>query len=189
MMPLLLICCEGKTEQQYFQMLQRMFRLPGARVFIIGEKGQHKALIDCTAREREKLCAKYGFSVEEIECWAVCDDDGMPGKYAELLAYAEASNIQLAFSRPQFEAFLLQHFEQSGEYRQAALYERLNLHKEEYEQGPYSKGDLSWLKTAIDKKPKLVNIAIINADQRHRQSDRLFLTVQGLVRRMRELGK
>lgn len=189
MMPLLLICCEGKTEQQYFQMLQRMFRLPGARVFIIGERGQHKALINRTVQEREKLCAEHGFSMEEIECWAVCDDDGMTGKYAELLAYAEANNVQLAFSRPQFEAFILQHFEQSGEYRQAVLYERLSTHKERRGCGPYSKGDLSWLMTAIDEKPKLVDIAITNADQRHRQSDKLFLTVQGLVKRMRELGK
>ena len=189
MMPLLLICCEGKTEQQYFQILQRMFRLPGARVFIIGERGQLKALINRTVQEREKLCAEHGFSAEEIECWAVCDDDGMAGKYAELLAYAEANNIQLAFSRPQFEAFVLQHFEQSGEYRQAALYERLNFHKEDYERGPYNKGDLSWLKTAIDKKPRLVDIAIVNADQRQRQSEKLFLTVQDLVKRMKELGK
>ncbi|WP_238317239.1 hypothetical protein, partial [Olsenella uli] len=42
---------------------------------------------------------------------------------------------------------------------------------------------------AIDAKPKLVDIALVNADQRTRQSGKVFLTVQNLVRRMKELGK
>ena len=42
---------------------------------------------------------------------------------------------------------------------------------------------------AIDNKPKLVKIAVTNADQRRKQSGRVFLTAQDLVKRMQELGK
>lgn len=192
MMPILLICCEGKTEQQYFRILRRNYRLPGAQVVIIGEKGQHKSLIDRTVQEQHKLCEEYKVLPEEIECWAVCDDDGMTSRYADLLSYAEEKMVHLAFSRPQFEAFLLQHFEQSGEHHPVAIFEKLSTHKMKYDGAPYdssSKADLAWLETAIDTKPKLIDIALVNADQRQRQAEKLFLTVQCLVKRMKDLGK
>ena len=191
-MPFLLVCCEGKTEQQYFQILRRIYRLPGARVSIVGEKGQHMSLIDRTVEERERFCAEHDCRPCEVECWAVCDDDGMPWPYRELLGYAEDRGVRLAFSRPQFESYLLQHFEQSGEHRQKELYERLSRYRLAYDGNEYgggAKGDLTWLREAIDVKPKLVDTAITNANQRLRQSGKVFLTVQALAERMRALGR
>ncbi len=188
MMPPLLICCEGKTEQKYFQILQRIYRLPGARISIVGEKGQHMALIDRTVEERERFCDKQGFQLDEVECWAVCDDDNMPWTYKELLEYAEQNDVHLAFSRPQFETYLLQHFEQSGEFHQKDLCEKLGAYKAELDGVGYdesTKGDLDWLREAIDSKPKIVDTAIINSNQRKKQSGKVFLTVQTLAEWMR----
>ena len=187
----LLICCEGKTEREYFAILRRLYRLPGARVVILGEKGQHKVLIDRTVKERKVFCEQNDIAPGDLECWAVCDDDDMPLSYAELLRYSEDNDIRLASSRPQFETFLLQRFEQSGEHDQKRLYAKLG----EYASAccgtaiEYEKADLKWMADAIDNKPKLVKIAVTNADQRRKQSGRVFLTVQDLVKRMQELGK
>lgn len=187
----LLICCEGKTEKEYFTILRRLYRLPGARVMILGEKGQHKALIDRTVSERDSFCEQNDVYPDEVECWAICDDDGMPLSYAELLRYADNNDVRLAFSRPQFEAYLLQHFEQSAEHDQKALYARLSEYASEVlgEDVAYDKADLAWMADAIDARPKLVRTAVVNADQRKKQSARVFLTVQDLVKRMKELGK
>lgn len=189
MMPPLLICCEGKTEQKYFQILKRIYRLPGARVSILGEKGQHMALIDNAVEERDRFCEEHGFQTDQVECWAVCDDDNIPWSFKELLGYAERNGVHLAFSRPQFEAFLLQHFEQSSECHKKDLYERLSHFKAElgdpsvYDDS--TKSDLRWLSNAIDDNPKMVDAAIRNANLRQRQSKKLFLTVQQLVEWMR----
>lgn len=185
----LLICCEGKTEKEYFTILMRLYRLPGARVLIIGEQGQHKALVDRTVQERDAFCKKHAAQPDEVECWAVCDDDGMSISFAELQRYADMNDVRLAFSRPQFEAFLLQHFEQSAVCNQKELYSKLGNYARKLgdEDADYEKASLGWLADAIDAKPKLVDIAITNADQRTKQSGRVFLTVQELVRRTREL--
>lgn len=187
----LLICCEGKTEKEYFTILRRLYRLPGARVVIRGEKGQHKALVDRTVSERMLFCEKNNVDTDDVECWAVCDDDGMSLSYAELLRYSEEHDIRLAFSRPQFEAFLLQHFEQSAEHDQRRLYAKLGEYATRYRgvTVEYEKSDLGWMADALDARPKLVEVAVTNANQRRKQSARVFLTVQDLVARMKELGK
>lgn len=188
----ILICCEGKTEKLYFDALRfRVFRIPGyIEISIEGEKEQHKALIDRTVERRAELASEQGLPEEEIECWAVCDDDGMSISYTSLCEYAEENSVNLAFSRPQFEAYLLQHFEQSKETDQQALYDALKLYKNEYGyDGEYDKSDLSWLEQTLIDKPKLVDIAIVNADQRTTQSAPLFLTVQELTKRLMELAR
>lgn len=188
----ILICCEGKTEKLYFDALRfRVFRIPGyIEISIEGEKGQHKALIDRTVERRIELATEQSLLEDEIECWAVCDDDGMNISYAELCKYAEENSVNLAFSRPQFEAYLLQHFEQSKETNQQALYDALKLYKNRYGyEGEYDKSDLRWLEQVLIDKPKLVDVAIVNADQRTTQSASLFLTVQGLTRRLIELAR
>lgn len=190
----ILICCEGKTEAEYFQILRRVFRIPGfIKVRIVGQIGQHKALVDKTCEARLEYSQESELAESEIECWAICDDDGMGISYAELLSYAEERGVFLGFSRPQFEGYLLQHFEQSGEANVKEIFSRLTRYKEEaggvgrYDEA--SKSDLEWLADAIFAKPKLVDIAVVNSDLRKRQSGSLFLTVQELVKRLGELQR
>jgi len=147
------------------------------------------ALIDRTIEEREQFCDTQGFRPDEVECWAVCDDDNMPWSYKELLDYAEKNSVHLAFSRPQFEAYLLQHFEQSGAPHQKNLYEKLGAYKVGFDGTGYdasTKGDLEWLREAIDRKPSIVDTAIVNSNQRRKRSGKVFLTVQTLVEWMRK---
>ncbi|HIW77155.1 MULTISPECIES: RloB family protein [Gordonibacter] len=189
----ILICCEGKTEKEYFEILRRSYRIPGyVGIHILGEKGQHKALIDRTLEERDILVQELGINADDIECWSVCDDDRMTCSYAELLNYAESHKVKLAFTRPQFEAFLVQHFEQTGIWKKEDLYSKLAAYRKEmgfdavYDDS--AKSDLRWMEKAIDEKPKRVDTAVVNANLRLKQSDRCFMTVQQLVERLRDLG-
>jgi hypothetical protein len=181
---LIILCCEGKTEKAYFEIIADTFRVHAVHTLhIIGGKGQHKVLIDRTVEEREKLANEYGIEHEEIVAWAVCDEDKMSMKYHDLQKYAESRSVRLAFSRPQFESYLLQHFEQSKETNQEALYQRLTAHGSKYGlTGEYEKekGHLSWLNKAIFNDPHLVETAIVNSNQRNKQQSSPVLTVQKL---------
>jgi hypothetical protein len=183
---LILICCEGKTEKAYFDIIKDVFRAPYyTDVEIIGEKGQHKALIDRTVIERTRLADKMEVDETDIVTWAVCDDDGMSLSYTKLLNYAERNSVNLAFSKPQFEAYLVQHFEQSKKTTREVLFATLTEHRNKYGgEGSYddgTKADLRWLGNAISDSPKLAAIAITNSNQRTKQTQLPFLTVQHLT--------
>ena len=188
---IVLICCEGTTEREYFDnLVKRVFRIPAyVDIRIEGEKGQHKALIDRVVGLRSELAQTEEVSEEEIECWAVCDDDRMRLTYAELRGYAQEKGVGLAFSRPQFESFLLQHFEPARETKPDKLYGKLGEYARCYGEDDYRKPDLRWLTSALNDKPKLVDTALANADQRTNESSSPFFTVQDLVRRLREMGR
>lgn len=188
----LLIYCEGKTEEAYFNILLDIFRLPRyVKVEVSGQRGQHLALIDNAVKERSRFCEAEGLDTEEAECWAVCDDDGMTCSYTELERYSEERDVHLAFARPQFESFLLQHFEQSGETDICEIFHRLTVHRNENGgAGAYddsTKADLAWLANAINSKPKIVKTAITNSGLRGRTTKSPFLTVQSLAERFIEL--
>ena len=191
---LLLIYCEGKTEEEYFNILLDFYRLPAyVEVAVFGQKGQHIALIDNVAAKRHEFCGgDVGLSYDEVECWAVCDEDKMPCTYAELRKYGEDRDVRLAFSAPQFEMYLLQHFEQSGEASRDVVFEKLSdyrrLNGGEGDYDDSTKSDLAWISTAIDCHPKIVKTAIANSDIRDRAAKRPFLTVQELTKRIVELS-
>lgn len=190
---ILLVYCEGKTEKSYFDILFDFYRLPGyVDVEVYGQKGQHLALIDNVVAKRDELCQETGLTEGEIECWAVCDEDRMPCAYTELLGYAESRTVRLAFSSPQFEMYLLQHFEQSGDSDKTVVFQKLSTYRERYGcSGEYNEGtkaDLTWLSNAIDRQPKIVKTAVTNSDLRNRSMKRPFLTVQELTKRILELS-
>lgn len=190
---LLLIYCEGKTEKAYFDAPLDIYRPPRyVDVCVFGQEGQHKALIDRVAARRSEACLEEGLLEREVECWAVCDNDNMPLSFAELESYAEGRGVQLAFSDPQFEVYLLQHFEQSGKSTMGKVFAALSKYRNQCGgEGDYSKetkSDLAWMAHAMDMRPKIVNIAITNSDLRSRPSHKPFLTVQNLTRRIVEMG-
>lgn len=188
-----LVYCEGKTEEEYFNTLLDFCRLPGyVQVEVYGQKGQHLALVDNTVAKRNNLCIELDCSEDEVECWAVCDEDKMPCSYTDLKKYADEHNVHLAFSAPQFEMYLLQHFEQSGETDKSIVFQKLSVcrrgHGGEGDYDDDTKADLGWMRDAIDRKPRIVDIAIVNSDIRSHTTKRPFLTVQKLTKRIKELS-
>ncbi len=189
---LLLIMCEGKTEKEYFEILRRAFRLPAyIDSMIFGEKGQHKPLIDKTVQKRSEVAEEFGLDEIEIEAWAVCDDDRMACSYQELLHYAEDRSVKLAFSKPQFEYFLLQHFEPCRDSKKQEIFAKLGHYRGQYGEDPVYdnsvKAHLDWVQQAIEDKPILVRTAIANSDLRDSPQEKTFLTVQRLPERFLEL--
>lgn len=185
----IVICCEGKTEELYFNVLNYGRNINGAvvkpAISLDGE--QHTKLIDTCVEIRAQEAADAEFNIDDVEVWAVCDRDGMMIPYTHLNRYADEKGVRLAYSDPQFESYLLQHFEQnsltgSSTILQSRLSELLSL--KGYSQ--YSKTDLSWLEDIIDEKPKTIEMAIVNSNIRNRSSRPPFLTVQHLASRLLE---
>lgn len=59
---LLLICCEGKTEERYFSMLREVFRVSGIDIQIIPCGGQqHRILVDLAIEKKMKDFYEHGY--------------------------------------------------------------------------------------------------------------------------------
>lgn len=186
----ILICSEGKTEKLYFDIITRVFDVsPATSIKILGELGQLKRLIDRCSNERAKLTREFDLPENEIEAWAICDDDKRKITYTNLLKYANSKNIKLAYSRPQFESYLLQHFEQSKDLKRSVIFTKLTKYMNDNGfNGKYDKGRLDWLEKEILINPKIVDIAIVNSDCRNNRTDNPFLTVQRLTERLKNLS-
>jgi hypothetical protein len=189
---LLLICCEGKTEEQYFIILRDIFRIEGVNVEIVPNAGQHKPLVDvCATRKAELLEMGIFKCVDDIEVWAVCDRDKYSDSFTKLNNYSKNKSVNLAFSDPQFENYILQHF---GDPNSSRSRGRI-VEKEVTDAilganlgAVYSKGNLGWLCNMIDRQPKLVQIAIRNSDNFSNHTRQPFFTVQRLTARLFELS-
>lgn len=183
----LLILCEGTTEQLYFESVIRHKRITGVLdIQVFGKQGQHKSLIKKCASLRKTKAEELELSEEEIEVWAVCDKDAMKIRYQELLAYAKVRDVKLAFSNPQFETYLIQHFE-----LKKTKNKRFDLELElgTYLDGGYVKNDLTWFDRMIDEDPAKLDFAIANADRLNSHAKSPFLTVQNLTRRLLEFAR
>jgi hypothetical protein len=183
---MLLILCEGVTEKLYFDSLIRHKRIYMVPVQVFGKKGQHKALIKKCVAERKKQAKKFKLIENDIEVWAVCDCDKMKIKYQYLSRYSKEKNVKLAFSNPQFETYLIQHFEaKRTKNRKSVLISEL----EKYLDKKYDKGNLSWFDEMIDKDPKKLKFAISNSKKLKNHTKPPFLTVQKLTVRLLEFAK
>lgn len=183
----ILILCEGITEKLYFESIIRNKRI--ARILpieILGRQGQHKALIKRCVEKRKEYVRYLGINENEIEVWGVCDQDSLKTGYTKLSRFATKNNVKLAFSDPQFETYLIQHFE----YKKTnSKRERLEHELSAYLEEDYSKTDLSWFDKMIDEDPAKLNQAISNANKLSNHTKPPFLTVQKLTSRLLELSK
>jgi hypothetical protein len=184
---LLLIFCEGVTEKLYFDSLiqhKRVYTVLPIEVF--GKEGQHKSLIKKCVAKRKKKAKEFELNENNIEVWAVCDCDEMKIKYQELLRYSRERNVNLAFSNPQFETYLIQHFEtKRTKNERSALISEL----ETYLGKKYDKSNLSWFDEMIDKDPTRLDFAISNSNKLKNHTKLPFLTVQELTARLLEFAK
>lgn len=186
----LLILCEGKTEELYFRSVIRHKRVNKvlSRVEVIGCQGQHRALVRRCVGARKSLARELGPGISEndIEVWAVCDRDAMREKYQKLLNYAKSKGVNLAFSDPQFETYLIQHFELKKTTNKSG---ELLAELEGYLGEEYKKGELGWFDGMVDQNPAVLDFAISNAEQLGNHTKPPFLTVQKLTRRLIEFAR
>lgn len=183
----ILILCEGLTEKLYFDSVVRNKRI--ARVLsveVLGKQGQHKALIKKCTEKRKNLAEELGIDEKDIEVWAVCDRDNLKIGYQKLLNYALKNNVELAFSDPQFETYLVQHFEYK---RITTKQEQLEADLSAYLGVPYNKANLDWFDKMIDEDPAKLNQAVLNSNRLDNHTKPPFLTVQKLKVRLLELSK
>ena len=183
----ILILCEGTTEKIYFDSVIRNKRVAKVlSVEVLGRQGQHKALVKRCVERRRTLAKELEIGEEDIETWAVCDQDNLKIGYQKLLRYANKYCVMLAFSNPQFETYLVQHFEYK---RITAKRECLEKALSEYLGIEYDKTDLNWFDKMIDEEPAKIKQAIANSDKLNNHSKPPFLTVQKLTARLLELSR
>ena len=188
----ILICCEGKeTEPQYFDMVANLFRVAvRVNVKIFGNRGQHIKLVDSAVQLRLQIISQDGLADDEIEAWAVCDHDEMHVTISELEAYAIKNNVKLAFTNPNFEVFLLQHFTRSATNASNTELRKLisaEMKARKIASG-YSKNDLTHFRTIISNDPQLVHDAVSNSKHMEDRDNTPYTTVHLLVNRLIELG-
>ena len=182
-----LILCEGMTEKIYFDAVIRNKRI--ARVLpveVLEKQGQHKALIKKCVEKRKNYASDLGIDEKEIEVWAVCDEDGLKIGYQKLLSFANKYKVKLAFSDPQFETYLVQHFEY---VRIASKRKQLEADLSGYIGATYDKVNLDWFDEMIDREPARLRQAILNSERLDNHARLPFLTVQKLTARLLELAK
>ncbi len=190
---LILICCEGNTEAAYFSILKKRFRLP-TFIKVIPDSdteycrlGQHEHLIDMSNKKRMEYADEFSIQPKHIEVWAVCDRDNYKDSFTKLDNYATSQDVLLAFSDPQFENYLLQHFSlNKSTNKKAALETELSnlILSAKPQYAPYCKGNLDWLDEMLDEKHSIVNIAVKNANVFSNHTKQPFFTVQKLVERL-----
>lgn len=183
MIRILLILCEGLTEKIYFDMVVRRRRVQTVKVEVIGRQGSHEALIDRCMEKREDLLSSLNLEESDVETWAVCDHDNYRKSFTKLLQYANDRSINLAYSKHQFETYLIQHLEcrrttNRGAELEKELSDLLGF--------KYEKNNLDWLDQKIYEHPKILETANINSDNFHNHTRVPFLTVQDLTRRLLE---
>ncbi len=180
----ILILCEGITEKIYFDSVIRNKRI--AKVKVLGKQGQHKALIKKCIERRKFTAGELGIDEKDIEVWAVCDQDGLKIGYQKLLNFARQNSVRLAFSNPQFETYLVQHFEYK---RIITKREQLEKELSQYLGMIYDKTDLGWFDKMIDEEPAKIKQAIANSNKLDNHTKPPFLTVQKLTARLLRLSK
>lgn len=176
---IILIGCEGKTEYLYLNIILRAHNIHG--VIIMPNAGELFKLIDSLENKRAEIAREYGIEEKEIETWAACDDDNRGINYTKLSNYSSSKCINLAYSRPQFEAYLLQHFEQCKLSKQQDVLKEINIIAKRFGENKYDKTDLGWLEEEIIANPKIIEIAITNSNIRSKRKGDVFITFQSLV--------
>jgi hypothetical protein len=115
-----LIVTEGTvTEPIYFKALRAALHLSAVKVVVEpGDATDARQVVDSASRRAislEKRAARGGLAIDEPmkydQVWAVLDTD-VPERHnhwPEIVAYAAARNVRLAYSTPCFEFWLLLH--------------------------------------------------------------------------------
>lgn len=116
----------GNTEPIYFESIRRMFSSPTVELVTHGAgRGDPRSLADAAIEvrnERRRQARKKELSINQLEdfdeIWIVFDTDVLNAeKRSDGIAYARSKGIQIAYSEPCFEYWLLLH----GRYTTAQM--------------------------------------------------------------------
>lgn len=132
-LPTILIACEGRTEQEFFEGLRAHLHIPTARVVVLGQVGVPKTVVSEAIKKRG--------SDRLDEAWAVFDRDAHHS-WAEAISMATTNSVHLAISNPCFEvwAIMLYRDQTSWIHRHDAQRELHQLHSHyHHDNNPYLK--------------------------------------------------
>lgn len=165
----ILIYCEGDTECEYFNILKEIFRVPYIQIESIDCRQQHESLMDSAKDSAGLFCEDNDIDMSAVEIWAVCDRDDYRYQYSKLENYANNKGVHLAFSDPQFENFLLQHFSQSNNVDHGSAVELAvtSMMNAEGINERYVKSDLTWLASISQVRLKLQLLTPAFGTDRH----------------------
>lgn len=191
---LILICCEGQTEENYFTIVKTIRRITSVQITVESFDGKsNTSLIDICVQKRQEMSQLYDMAEDEVEVWAVFDKDGYSGTFTQLEQYADTKAVKLAYSDPQFETYLLQHLSQDASSLSGRqLEDRLTTQINQFintplgsSYGAYSKPNLDWLEYLLDQRPSTtLEMAITNSRIRDNRTRTPFLTVHNLTVRL-----
>lgn len=107
--PVVLIVCEGETEELYFKDIKRRFR---ARwIEVSNPHCNNPVRLVRQARQLRKKMQAQGL---KVEAWVVFDAESRMEEeargYAKAIAEAEKAGVQVANSSPSFEYWILLHY-------------------------------------------------------------------------------
>lgn len=117
-----LIVCEGKTEQLYFNALRSTLKLQTTDIKIEPEVGSHNQVIERAVSLREgrrNEARKSSVLLEYDEVWCVFDSEDPNqhiGALEKAVSAAKRNGLLIAVSTPSFEIWYLWHFTDTSKY-------------------------------------------------------------------------
>lgn len=117
-----LIVCEGKTEELYFNALKRELRLQTTHIEVEPEAGGHEKTIEKAVflrNKRRRDARKSSILLEYDEVWCVFDSEDPKqhlGALEKAVSAAKQNELLTAISTPSFEIWYLWHFTETSRY-------------------------------------------------------------------------
>lgn len=152
--PLIIIATEGKkTEPSYFKMA--IFKPPGTPVHVVTLETRASSSPSAVLSRINRYIREYGITSKDV-AWLVMDKDNWKDTHLDQLYLwsKSQSNRGLAVSNPQFEYWLLLHFEDGNDvHNKTECLNKLKCHCPNYNKSniPVDKFKLSNVKKAIQR--------------------------------------
>jgi RloB-like protein len=132
------VVCEGeKTERSYFEAIRQSIRLPTLRLKVIFPEGTDPLTIVTTAVHEKQIQLRERAWFAGDVVWAVFDGDehrlANPDRWRRALQLANANQVSVAISNPNFELWYLLHFQDhSAQISRANVVKLLRKHLPRY---------------------------------------------------------
>lgn len=136
--PSLIIVCEGNTEKQLLDGLRGRWRIPSAKIELVGQAGVPSTVVTRAKELHDAHRSRFGKS-SPVEVWVVFDRDAH-SCWRKAIQRAQTLNFQLAISNPCIELWaILLHREHSAPVERDVVQRHLSqLHPDyHHDKNPY----------------------------------------------------